>query len=436
MTATLARSLRSDTRWVLIFAGVVGLDALASCLIPRATVPLLILTCVVLLAAPTAGPRGTSVLSQAAAEPANWIAYAFLLYLFANASWSLDPTVAYRKAATVLSLYSVWFIAVSRLRQVDGAALSRAAAALLIGSAAGASYLVFEVLSDLTLERLLYNAIPILRPESSKHLITANGLVQAIGPYKLNQNLALLVLFSWSALAVLLNRPELSARRWLALAFVVLVGLAVAASEHETSQLAFVGGLLVFFLSRWSSRVVRRALAVLWCLAFVLVIPLSHFAYRTAGLHNAGWLPDTARARIIIWGYTAQQIPKAPILGIGMRSTRVLDKRQLAVVEKPTDHIVAPRPGRHAHNLFLQSWFELGAVGVAFLMAAGLLVMHRIARLADPVQPYANALFAAFAIVATFAWGIWQSWLLAGYALTALFLLLADRFVAARHPGH
>lgn len=432
MTASPARRLRGDTLWVPIFAGVIGLDALLSCLIPRSTVLLLILTCAVLLAAPGAGRRVAGILTHAAGEPALLVSCAFLLYLFANASWSLEPVAAYGKAATVLALFSIWFIAVRRLLQVDGSAVPRAAAALLIGSAAGASFLAFEVLSDQTLERLLYNAVPALRPESAKHVVTVGGQVEAIGAYRLNRNLALLVLMMWSALAVLVNWLELPARKWLAFALVALIGVAVAASEHETSQLAFAASLLVFALSRRSVRIVRRALAVLWCLGFVLVIPLSHFAYRTAELHNADWLPVTARARIIIWGYTADRIPKAPILGIGLRSTRVLDKRQLAVAEKPADHVVPPRPGRHAHNLFLQSWFELGAVGVVFLIAAGLLVLRGIARLAGPIQPYANALFAAFAVVATFAWGIWQSWLLAGYALTALYLLLAERFVASR----
>lgn len=426
MPQTLANDVSGKGRRTVALTAAFGASALISCLAPRATVILLTLTMAAILVVSTTG-RG--LLADLRRDTAARVGAAFLLYLVVSAGLSLDPAAGYRKLAVVALIFAVWLLAWGGLERASGPAVSRGASAFLIGCLAGAALLTFEVLSDQALIRLLYNAFPILRPESTKHIGMAVGQVIMVGPYTLNRNLALLVLMIWPALAILSNRSHGPMRWLLAGGLVVLAAVAILPSEHETSQIALVVGILVFALSQLSSRIVVMGLAAVWCLAFVAAIPAARVAYDVAELHKADWLPETGRARIIMWGYTAKQIPKAPILGIGIRSTRVLDKRQLANVEKPADHVVRPRPGRHAHNLFLQTWFELGLIGVAFLIALGLLVLRRIARMPETIRPFANAQFAAFVAVAAFAWGMWQSWLLAGYALTTLYLLLAERLL-------
>ena len=77
----------------------------------------------------------------------------------------------------------------------------------------------------------------------------------------------------------------------------------------------------------------------------------------------ASWMPFSARHRIVIWGYTSEQIAKAPLLGAGMSTARALNN---------PDDMDAPRaPGTdfrlstslHSHNGYLQTWYETGAVG-------------------------------------------------------------------------
>ncbi len=47
------------------------------------------------------------------------------------------------------------------------------------------------------------------------------------------------------------------------------------------------------------------------------MLPLDFAAYK-ADLHMARWLPDSARARIILWEYTAERTLEHPWLGIGV----------------------------------------------------------------------------------------------------------------------
>ena len=48
--------------------------------------------------------------------------------------------------------------------------------------------------------------------------------------------------------------------------------------------------------------------------------------------------------------------------------------------------------------------------------------------MAEPLKPFGYALFSAFMVIAGLAWGMWQTWLLAAYALSALYLALGMRF--------
>jgi hypothetical protein len=80
--------------------------------------------------------------------------------------------------------------------------------------------------------------------------------------------------------------------------------------------------------------------------------------------------------------------------------------------------------GRHAHSLFLQTWFELGAIGAVLAALAGGAVATRIRLLRKRSQPFGVATFVAFATIAAFAWGVWETWWMATVGLAALYLCL------------
>src|SRR4029079_19795086 len=95
----------------------------------------------------------------------------------------------------------------------------------------------------------------------------------------------------------------------------------------------------------------------------------------------------SARHRVVVWEYTAEKIAKAPILGAGVSAARALDK-----LEEGT-HTLAPgtpfprETSVHAHNAYLQVWFEAGAVGAALLLAIGLVVVGAFAPAPPAVPP-------------------------------------------------
>ena len=212
----------------------------------------------------------------------------------------------------------------------------------------------------------------------------------------------------------------------MAIAIVALAGTVVMLATHGTSKLAFAGALLVFAIASFAPRLAGRVVVLAWVIACVAVLPAALIAHRL-DLHNAAWLEPSTRHRIIIWNYTAEQVLRAPLLGVGARTTYVLGPQLEQTLETPPDEQFRRTLSTHSHSVYLQTWFELGLIGVTLLTLLGLAILQAIRALAVPLQRYAYATFASAAIMAASSYGMWQIWFIAMFGLcAALFALGAE----------
>ena len=351
---------------------------------------------------------------------------AFCGYVLVNASWSLIPRAAFGKAAILLAIVLVSQFCIYWVIRQEGEILTAVGRGFLIGYGIGALFIAIEIATEQSLARLALNTFEFLRPDSQKHHSITNGEITAIGIYDRNRSVAMLNLLFWPAAAVW---SAFAPNGWRWPAYVAATGclaLATFGSAHESSKVALVVGIAVFLLC-WLNLLLGRAVVLAaWTVACLLAVPIASGLYE-AGLHKAEWLPRTARARVILWGYTAERYWERPILGVGVNSTREIDRRAKPTAEKPADHVYARRTGRHAHNVFVQTWFELGAIGALMLLVIGLAVLRMLARVSEACQPMCFAGFAVAMSIATFSWGMWQTWFQAAFAFTAIGLALTVR---------
>ncbi len=231
---------------------------------------------------------------------------------------------------------------------------------------------------------------------------------------------ALLALLVWPAALVLRRRG------WGVWALALPVAY-VLMSLLQTSRSAMVGvfiGLVTFALAtRWRTAT-RRALALLLAVAFIGAIPIAYTLDRIFGLDDAEWLFTSARHRVEIWWRAAHRALDTPFLGQGIDASRALIPRgETSYFETLTNSLLP----LHPHNVFLQLWLELGAVGTALALAVLLLVLDAIRRLEPRDQPYALASFAAALGMAYTAYGVWQAWWMAGMLAAGLMVRLATR---------
>lgn len=346
-------------------------------------------------------------------------AFLVAFYVSLNAIWT---GAGFDKAALLWGLIVVTIATSTAIAALDQRQLRLAALGLAAGTAIGAVYLLLELFTDAALTRAAMNAMSFLQPENTKHAVISGGTVERLSLSEFNQNATIVMLALWPALSVcalVVKRP----RRVLYLVLLfAAAALAILLSAHQSSQVALIASLVVFvFAWKWRKAAIR-ILAALWVAAFALVLPLDFLAYKSE-LHMASWLPKSARARVILWEYTAERVVERPWLGAGVDSTRGAKSR--ADLERPEGFVFARTTGEHAHNLFLQTWYELGLVGAILMAFAGAAIALRMRRLPKEIQPFAAAGFAAFVGIGAFAWSMWQTWFMCAIALLLLYVPMA-----------
>ena len=306
----------------------------------------------------------------------------------------------------------------------DGDADSQRAMAigLYAAMAIAGAVICIEAFSGQWLRQQAMALAPALRPDL-RHMVVEDGRVTFMQTYLLNRSIAALTLSFWPTLLVIVALASTSRRhRWL-LAGLVPAVAAILGGHHATSKIAFVGAAAAFGALLVSPGIAKRAIAWGWVATVVLVVPLATLAFQNE-LHLSTWMPRTAKHRIVIWGHTSQLIAKAPILGAGIHTARAL--------HDPNDYDAPRAPGSefrlgtglHSHNGYLQTWYEAGAVGAAFLLGIGLLVLRSLAAAPAAAQPYLYATFVACALMGGSSFSLWQPWFMAALGLAAVFAAL------------
>ena len=348
-------------------------------------------------------------------------------YVFVSLAWTADWRET-SSTALLFSLYlaAAWYAVKGLLADTD-APIRKLGIAFLTGLIAGAVFIGVELLNGNELQKLIFTHMPFLRPASPEHVGMVNGAVGFWAADELNRGVAVLNFLVWPALGLVV-RENGEIATWLAgTAILLLIALATFSSQHDASKLALVCAAATFALSLVSARWAGKFVAAGWVAACLAVVPLAHAAYNS-GTQHAQWLPDNARARIIIWAATAEKVRQHPVLGIGAGSTPAVHKATKSAAEQRPGDLLPWSTGVHSHNVFLQFWYELGAAGVCLLLSLGLALLALIGRMPSGIQPFALAAFVSVSAVNAFSWSLWYPWLLASIFFTVFAVVLANTF--------
>ncbi|MEM8743251.1 MAG: O-antigen ligase family protein [Pseudomonadota bacterium] len=378
--------------------------------------------------------------------------FGFCGYLFLNSMWAQVPSVALGKTVFVLLMVLLTPFVSRAFALQSGDTLQRTTLFALIGAVISAIIACIEFTTDHLIGRTLYTYVPAIRPGDKTLTVSVmeNGrlvelpesefrkhhdnVVVEISSSALNRVHSFRMLIFWPVLFLAIHyvRQRLGTGIAAFLAFATVYS--VFAGESQTTQAALVLSAAVFILAQFWINAVHWFVLSAWCVAVLLAIPLSIAPY-AAGLHTAKWISPSFRDRMIIWEFTSEQAMKSPIGGVGIRSTRVLAKEFKKTQEAAPGHVTPKRLGLHSHNNFVQVWFELGAVGALLILAIGIGLLQSIRQLLPSVRPYAYATFVAACLVAAFGWGLWQTWLLSGYALSTMMVAFINSYAQKVRPG-
>lgn len=207
---------------------------------------------------------------------------------------------------------------------------------------------------------------------------------------------------------------------WPRVALGVIGGAVVLMLPGDSAKLAVLAGLGAGLAGLWMPRLTRQGLAAL---AVLLVLGLPWIIQALLPL-DAGRLPESAAHRLLIWDFVSDRILDRPLLGWGMDGSRAVPGgtghpeasmlSAFGLTAKAGWFSGAQLLPLHPHNLALQVWLELGAVG-AVLMALLLAMLALGAPGAAACGAYAAGL-----VIAMLSYGAWQYWWVAAILLAAV----------------
>ena len=319
-------------------------------------------------------------------------------------------------------------VALRRVARVEPVLSDRERFAFAVAFAAAAILLAFHIASDQWAARRLLDLVPSLRSTGSRTLVV-DGSVVAINDGNINRQVVVLMLLTWPVWLMTSHRRS---RYALGAAIVALAGVVavVASARSETAKLALAASLVLFVLNAWRPRIALVLAAAGWTVAVFLVVPLA-IALHGQGWHHSDQLFDSARARVVVWNEIATRTLERPVIGHGLAPQSGEAQRRDAETGLPA---AAP----HAHNVYLQVWYEFGAVGALWLGIAGYAVLGALRQMPPPVRAAGLAQFGAVAAILSSGYGLWQAWLHAAIAYSAFLLLRASPPAAppgARDPA-
>jgi exopolysaccharide production protein ExoQ len=248
--------------------------------------------------------------------------------------------------------------------------------------------------------------------------------------YSYNRSIVTLTLLVWPLLALVLVR-----RRWLLLALLTPVPLAVYTGESQTAVLGFLVGVLVLPVA-WLWPRLTNWLGLATVLIVLAVSPyFGTLARQTLGAAFHKTL-EAAHSddRVNIWLSFEAAARKKWLLGNGFGSS--LNLQSAAVAKEIAPELVTLLGASHPHNAFLQLWVELGLSGAALVAVLFVFLFRSIGR-ADPrLQPLMLTWVAVVCAIALVSHGAWQAWWVAAIAASAAgFLALARELRAEDGPA-
>ena len=205
------------------------------------------------------------------------------------------------------------------------------------------------------------------------------------------------------------------------------------------SLVALSLGLVVALMARLAFRPVLIFTAITFFLALMASPFVAHVALRdvTPSTVNAqvgdSALPLSGMNRMITWRFTSEKIMEKPLLGWGLRTSRILpgggEKYNIVRIRENGSRQVMSRDffiPLHPHNQFLQIWLELGALGAIAFALVGAIFILRIGRL--PMQKSRSewmiGAIVTLIVYGQISFGAWQNWWIAGQFLSVGLLLV------------
>ena len=341
----------------------------------------------------------------------------FLLVCSASALWAVEPQRTLEITGLAWLLFLCWLTVRLWADRQSVKRVTMVTRWICVAILAFAVLLCSEVLTDQYIHRYLVNDIG-MSMSIPNYYDTAGDRIRVLLQF-LSQHMATLSYLFWpTLLAIVLTFGK--SRFIFMFAFSVLTAYAVWNSDNQTAMLSLCLGAALFALAWQLPRLAIGVAAVTWIAATIAIVPLTYVVHDVLQLQLNPHIPASGQARFPIWYEVASRVGEQPYIGHGVVSLQALVLSGNGFLGEHA----------HAHNVFLQTWYETGILGSLLLLACALVLLVRLYHYPRRFVCYGVATLATVSIsFVTTAWELWVPWHLGAVALAGSLFLLTDRII-------
>lgn len=346
-------------------------------------------------------------------------AAAFATFAIMSAIWAKNPYSASVSGLSLLLILAVGHLLSAIFHQQSPVVKTLVGGWFAIGFVIGGIILLFQIMYGYQPFTWLLTKLPWLGL-SHGSMIEHRGEKWVLRTIALaNWSVAGLSMLLGPMLLIITTQLKGWVRACFGFSVLALVSWITFKSDHQTSYVAIIAGTTVYLCTNFFSKISFRGVQITCVFALLAIAPGSYIAYHEFDFQRSSLFQDSLKQRFEIWANAAARVADAPILGVGANNTVVSDtvSRQTAANKKTSVHF-------HPHNMFLQTWLELGGFG-ATIMLAGILTLFRdIKKLDERVHDLALATVTVVFVQASATWNIWSAWFLVANVLIYLLFSL------------
>jgi hypothetical protein len=363
------------------------------------------------------------LVSQAWRQPslvrASWLlpglVAGFLVLCTLSAFWAVEPPRTLEVMAFAWALFVAWLA----LRfWTDRHPISEVKALLrwvCLSVFALSALIAFEVASNQYIHHYLVNSLG-MSMSIPNYYTSVDGYTYVRAQF-LSQHMGTLSYLFWPILLAIKLTFGRGNVLYMSL-FVFLTVYSVFYSINETSMLSLFLGTLAFISALLSPRITTALTAMIFSLATFASVPLVYLAHDTLQLHLNSGIPPSGQARIPIWFAVATFVDERLYFGHGVVHLRALLNSGQGFIGEHA----------HGHNMFLQTWYEVGMLGSLFIISLGLVFLRQLYGLSSKMICFGIAGFVTVTMsLATTAWELWVPWHLGLLAFVAMIVTLLNR---------
>lgn len=261
------------------------------------------------------------------------------------------------------------------------------------------------------------------------------------GLFVLYKGFAIMPLLIWPFLVCVVNRTQKT--NWFLMGALLLALTPIFyVSPVRASVLAFASSIFVFGVVYLFPRLSIALKYILIVLALVFPFMILYFGDPSGWGDQICKLPGSWQHRTYIWHHASKYIAQSPWVGWGSNASQYLnDQFNLFVCLKATPtgrELSAPWYTTllyHPHNGYLQTWLEMGVLGVCVYIALLMSFFKNVEKKVTDRFLFAaiNASVAAFSVIFLASFDMWENWWLASLFWVAFVWSLLLRWRKANH---